>query len=178
VAYGIARRHGGDVTVESEEGRGTTVRVTLPLPPGAAPPAPPPGAPAHQSLRILLVDDEVAVRSALADMLTTRGHTVVGARRGAQAVRRREEDPAIDVLLTDLVMPGMTGWELAATARTRRPRLRVGVVTGWGEVPDTTADAHTVADFVLSKPVTLDALDHAMGGFSRRERPARGYTPR
>jgi CheY-like chemotaxis protein len=93
-------------------------------------------------------------------------------------LRRIEEDPAIDVLLTDLVMPGMTGWELAATARTRRPRLRVGVVTGWGEVPDTTADAHTVADFVLSKPVTLDALDHAMGGFSRRERPARGYTPR
>ena len=166
VAYGIARRHGGDLTVQSEEGRGTTVRVTLPLSAGAGPAAPSAGL-TQRPLRILLVDDETEVRSALADMLTTRGHTVVAAGSGADALRRIEEDPAIDVLVTDLVMPGMTGWELAATARARRPRLRVGVVTGWGDVPESTSDAHTAADFVLSKPITLDALDHAMGGFDR-----------
>jgi GAF domain-containing protein/CheY-like chemotaxis protein/anti-sigma regulatory factor (Ser/Thr protein kinase) len=168
VAFGIARRHGGELSVQSQEGRGTTVRVTLPLPAGAAAPLQPPAILPQRPLRILLVDDEEEVRQALAEMLGTRGHTVLSAGGGPEALRRIEEDPGIDLLLTDLVMPAMTGWELAGAARARRPGLPVGVITGWGDVPETTAGARTAVDFVLSKPVTLDALDHAVGRLGRR----------
>jgi signal transduction histidine kinase len=163
VAYGIARRHGGELAVQSEEGRGTTIRVTLPLPAGAAPPPPPSPTLPRRALRILLVDDEEEVRNALAEMLATRGHTVITAGGGAEALRRLEEDPAFDLLLTDLVMPSMTGWELAGAARARRPRLAVGVVTGWGDVPEATSGSRASVDFVLSKPVTLEALDDVVG---------------
>jgi CheY-like chemotaxis protein len=167
VAFGIARRHGGELTVQSEEGRGTTVRVTLPLPAGATGPVQAPAVLPQRPLRILLVDDEDEVRQALAEMLGTRGHTVLTANGGAEALRHLEEDPGIDLLLTDLVMPAMTGWELAGAARARRPRLLIGVITGWGDVPETTSGARTGVDFVLSKPVTFDALDHAVGRLGR-----------
>jgi signal transduction histidine kinase/CheY-like chemotaxis protein len=162
VAFGIARRHGGELAIQSEVGQGTTVRVTLPLPATAAPP-PRPAAPLPgQVLRILLVDDEEEVRQALADMLTTQGHTVVLAGSGPDALGRLEEDSGFDLVVTDLVMPIMTGWELADAAKARQPGLRVGVITGWGDVPDATPATRLAVDFVLSKPVTLEALDDAV----------------
>ncbi|HEU4367780.1 MAG TPA: GAF domain-containing protein [Methylomirabilota bacterium] len=163
VAFGIARRHGGELSIQSEEGRGTTVRVTLPLPPGAAVPAHPPPALPRRALRVLLVDDEEEVRTALAEMLATRGHTVLEAGGGAEALRRLAEEQDVDLVLTDLVMPAMTGWELAGAVKARRPGLPVGVVTGWGDVPEATPGSRTAVDFVLSKPVTFEALDQALG---------------
>jgi GAF domain-containing protein/anti-sigma regulatory factor (Ser/Thr protein kinase) len=163
VAFGIARRHGGELVIQSEEGRGTAVRITLPVPAGSAPAATPAAALPRRPLRILLVDDEEEVRDALAEMLATRGHSVVPASGGAEALRRVDEDATLDLVLTDLVMPAMTGWELAGAVKARRPRLPVGVVTGWGDVPETTPGARLPVDFVLSKPVTLEALDDAVG---------------
>jgi GAF domain-containing protein/CheY-like chemotaxis protein len=162
VAFGIARRHGGELTVQSEEGRGTTVRVTLPLP--AAVDAPLGLAPVRprRPLRILVVDDEQEVRLTLAEMLSARGHTVVLAGSGAEALQRLATDDALDLVLTDLVMPAMTGWELATAVKIRWPRLPIGVVTGWGDVPETTLGTRAAVDFVLSKPMTIDALDAAV----------------
>ena len=170
VAFGITRRHGGELTVQSEQGRGTTVRVTLPVPAGSAPPAPPAAPLPRRPLRILLVDDEEEVRQALAEMLIAQGHTVVPAGGGPDALRRLEIDPAIDLVLTDLVMPTMTGWELATAVKARRPDLPVGVVTGWGDVPESSPGSQQAVDFVLSKPVTLEALDNSVGRVVSRER--------
>lgn len=163
VAFGISRRHGGELTLQSEEGVGTTVRVTLPLPAELPPPATPAARLPRGPLRVLLVDDEEEVRRALADMLTTQGHTVVPAAGGPDALRCLEADAAFDLVVTDLVMPSMSGWELAAAVKARWPSLRVGVVTGWGALPEATLGVRASVDFVLSKPVTLDALDHALG---------------
>jgi CheY-like chemotaxis protein len=96
-------------------------------------------------------------------MLTTQGHTVVPAAGGPDALRCLEADAAFDLVVTDLVMPSMSGWELAAAVKARWPSLRVGVVTGWGALPEATLGVRASVDFVLSKPVTLDALDHALG---------------
>ena len=137
VAYGIARRHGGELTIASAEGGGTTVVVQLPPATRIRAPATTPAR--RRPLRILLVDDEDEVRHALGEMLASEGHTVVMAGSGADALRRLEADDAIDVLLTDLVMPGMTGWELADAVKARHARLAVGVLTGWGDLPDTGA---------------------------------------
>jgi signal transduction histidine kinase len=162
VAYGIARRHGGELTIESEEGRGTTVLVRLPPSAPSEPAAPSPLPVGRGPLRILLVDDEEEVRRALEEMLASDGHTVVTAADGAEALRRLEADPGIELVVTDLVMPQMTGWELAAAVKARRPAVAVGIVTGWGEMPESPAGGQALVDFALPKPMTLDTLREAL----------------
>jgi signal transduction histidine kinase/CheY-like chemotaxis protein len=167
VAYGIVRSHGGDVTIRSAEGAGTTVTVTLPAATDTAEP-PPPTPCAARGLNVLLVDDESDVRDALADMLVSHGHAVSTASGGEEALAFVEREPGLDLILTDLVMPGMTGWEVAAAAKARRPHVAVGLVTGWGE-PLESADAQRGGiDFVLDKPVTLETLHAALARVRRR----------
>jgi CheY-like chemotaxis protein len=144
------------------------VRVTLPIPPGSTPGASTTGPLPDRPLRILLVDDEEEVRKALAEMLTTHGHTVLPAGGGPDALRQLEGGAAIDLVVTDLVMPAMTGWELAAEVKGRRPGLAVGVVTGLGDLPEAMPGGQVAVDFVLSKPVTLEALADAVSRLSRR----------
>jgi len=164
VAYGIVRSHGGDMTIRSAEGTGTTVTVTLPKAAAAPSPGPvPPGA-----LRILLVDDESDVREALADMLMSQGHTVLTASDGEEALAVVEREPGLDLVLTDLVMPGLTGWDVAAAAKERRPHVSVGVVTGWGEPLDRPNAPRHGVDFVVDKPVTLDVLRDVLARVRRR----------
>ena len=170
VAFGITRRHGGELTIQSEPGEGTTVRVSLPISVGAVPAAPPAAPLPRRPLRILLVDDEADVRLALAEMLSTQGHTVVEAGSGSEAMRHLEADGDVDLVLTDLVMPVMSGWELAAAVKALRHPLPVGIITGWGDVQQPTAEMRAAVDFLLSKPVTLEALDDSVGRLSGRER--------
>ena len=103
-------------------------------------------------------------------MLIAQGHTVISAGGGHDGLRQLEADEAIDLVLTDLVMPTMNGWELASAVKARRPDLPVGVVTGWGDVPESTPGSQQAVDFVLSKPVTLEALDNSVGRVGSRER--------
>ena len=168
VAYGIARRHGGELTIASAEGGGTAVVVRLPPAAGIRAPASTPAPARRGPLRILLVDDEDEVRQALGEMLTSEGHTVVMAVGGTEALRRLEADDAIDLVLTDLVMPGMTGWELADAVKARHARLAVGVITGWGDLPDTDAAGRGAVDFVLAKPITLEILADALSRVASR----------
>jgi len=162
VSYGIARRHGGEVTIRSQEGRGTTIVVQLPLPAVGEAEPPPPPAPTRRPLRILLVDDEPDVRLALAEMLASEGHTVTPAGSGDEALRRLDSDSSIELVLTDLVMPVMTGWEIAAAVKSRRPALPVGVITGWGDLPETVAGPRASVDFIIAKPINLDELAAAV----------------
>ena len=168
VAFGIARRHGGELVIQSEPGQGTTVRVTLPVPAGSSAPARTTTPLPDRPLRILLVDDEDEVRAALTEMLTTQGHTVLVAGGGPAALRQLETEAAVDLVVTDLVMPAMTGWELAVEVKARRPGLPVGLVTGLGHVPEAAPGMRAAVDFVLSKPVTLEALADAVGRLARR----------
>ncbi|HEU5323944.1 MAG TPA: ATP-binding protein, partial [Methylomirabilota bacterium] len=163
VSYGIVRRHGGEVALESAPGRGTTVTVRLPVPESPLP-APAPPAAAHRAagpLRILLIDDEDDVRDALADMLASQGHAVITATGGAEGLARLDAEGPFDLVLTDLVMPGLTGWEVATGVKARQPRLPVGIVGGSGEARGARG-ARAAVDFLLDKPVTLQALDDAL----------------
>ena len=162
VTYGIVQRHNGKLEIESTPGRGTTVTITLPamgttMPAPAASPAL--ATPSH--LRVLIVDDEPEVRSALADMLGIAGHTAFQAAGGREALAWLESGQPVDLVLTDMGMPGMMGSEVARAIRGRWPHLKIGLMTGWDETEGLVADATSIVDFTLAKPFELKALTRA-----------------
>jgi signal transduction histidine kinase len=164
VTYGIVQRHNGKLEIDSAPGRGTTVTVTLPAM-GTAMSAPAPAAspalPAPSHLRVLIVDDEPEVRSALADMLEIAGHTAFQAAGGREALAWLEAGQPVDLVLTDMGMPGMMGSEVARAIRGRWPNLKIGLMTGWDETEGLVADATSIVDFTLAKPFELKALTRA-----------------
>jgi len=163
------RRHGGELTIDSSPGQGTRVRFRLPA--AGSPAARRPVAIDEPSvtspLRILVVDDEREVRDVVAEILAAQGHEVVQAAGGQEGLAYLDRGVPLDLVLTDLGMPGMTGWEVARAAKARRPTLRVGLLTGWGEQPLAKPEDRAAADFVIAKPVTVDGLRAALAGVRR-----------
>ena len=111
VTYGIVQRHNGKLEIESTPGRGTTVTITLPAMGTTMPaPAASPALATPSQLRVLIVDDEPEVRSALADMLGIAGHTAFQAAGGREALAWLEAGQPVDLVLTDMGMPRRRGW--------------------------------------------------------------------
>ena len=127
---------------------------------GETPPGP--------GLRILVIDDETSVREALADTLVDEGHTVLQARSGREGLARLAGGAAVDVVVTDLGMPDMTGWEVARAVRARHPGLPVGLVTGWAVALEMNDAERREVDFVLAKPYTIETLRAALDGLEPR----------
>jgi CheY-like chemotaxis protein len=154
--WGFARQSGGLVQIESTPGRGTTVRLLLPLYGGAAAadegPRPPPPPSAGVSGTVLVVDDEDVVRHSAADRLRELGFAVLEARDGHDALRVLEAARP-DLLVTDVGLPnGMNGRQVAEAARERIPGLPVLFITGYaGAVLPPGVE-------VIGKPFELDAL--------------------
>jgi len=174
VIHGTVRRHRGELSIESGEGKGTVVTIRLPRRSAAAQvPAP---SDAQRSpvprRRVLLIDDQPEVRAGLADLLTADGHAVIEAGDGPEALARLDAGEWVDLVLTDLGMPGMTGWDVARAIKARWPGLPVGLVTGWtNEVEAASAD-HALVDFVLAKPLDREALRQALAPSPRGHVPA------
>src|SRR6266540_4163512 len=109
-----------------------------------------------QDSRLLLVDDNHVVRDMLVDLVGSLGYRADAAGGGAEALALFDRGQ-YDVVLTDLVMPGMSGWEVLAAVRQRDPRMPVVIITGTPAVGDPRAAQPGVA--VLKKPVDVKALD-------------------
>ena len=118
---------------------------------------PPPAAPPLETGRILVVDDDRAVRHSLQINLRKAGWEVVVATDGEQAIQALREEP-FDIVLTDVMMPTMTGMELLVRVRDRWPETRVVVMTGHGSVPDAVSALKAGADDYIIKPVSKDEL--------------------
>ncbi|HEY6055671.1 MAG TPA: response regulator, partial [Gaiellaceae bacterium] len=133
--YGVVRQSGGFVTVDSAPGRGSAFHVYLPVTGRRDPVPDEPAAeeaPAAAQETVLLVEDEEVVRSILTEMLEASGYRVVAAEDGDAAVRLAEaEQGPIDVLVTDVVMPGMSGQEVARRIAEHRPAVRTLFVSGY-----------------------------------------------
>jgi signal transduction histidine kinase/CheY-like chemotaxis protein len=167
VVYGIMQRHGGHIDVESIPGGGTTftLRFQAATQPAAIP-RPVASAGSVISRTLYLIDDDTTVRRTLAELLRSAGHTVTEFDDGATAVHRLGANPP-DLVLTDLGMPEMSGWEVAQACKVTMPHLPVVLLTGWGERPADEAAHAGVTDRILGKPVRLEELLTAIRDLTR-----------
>jgi signal transduction histidine kinase len=137
--HGLAVQLGGRLQLKSVVGQGTTAILWMPIADAdALPVAPAPSAPSQQPSRaaiILVVDDDPLVAMSTVDMLEDLGHTVIEANSADQALKILEDGRSVDLMLTDHVMPGMTGVELAHIARSKRPAMPVLLATGYTDLP-------------------------------------------
>jgi len=161
VAYGIVMRHKGVIDVHSAPGRGTV--FTLEFPAGAMPVelGPVADGPAPTALRALVVDDEEAVLSVLAEMLRGSGHQVTTALGGLAAIEMLRGS-SFDVVFTDLGMPEVNGWDLASVAKAKRPDCAVVLVSGWGFQLEEEAAHSRGVDRVMAKPFSTADVETAL----------------
>ena len=170
--YGFTRASGGDVRVDSEPGRGTTVSLYLPRTaktpaPASLPDQPKPSQRDERHGRVLLVEDEDSVATLVAEMLHELGYDVLRAASAASALRMLDAEQDFILVFSDMVMPGrMNGMELAREVSQRRPDLPVVLTTGFSEAA---AQAREQGFRLLMKPYRIEALANALEA-ARKER--------
>lgn len=169
VVYGVVKRHGGDVQVESAPGKGSHFIVSLPYSADVAPP-PPPREPAVDSSRrrVLLVDDDATILDVIGEALREVGHEVHTCDSGAAAIVAMTDSP-FDVLITDLGMPGVNGWDVARRARQLDPPLPVIVISGWGATITQEQLEGAGVDLILPKPFRLEQIRKAIANIALRQ---------
>lgn len=161
MVFGIIKQLGGHIFVYSEPGRGTTFKIFLPVSQGAVektselslPPLP------QGTETILVVDDEPSLKALVTAILRPLGYTMLEAGSGAEAIKISDSFAGrIDILLTDVIMPGMNGKELAEAIAARRPETRIIYMSGY---TDNAIAHHGVLDpgvVLIEKPITADKL--------------------
>jgi CheY-like chemotaxis protein len=159
--HGIVTRNGGSVTVSSEIGRGTTFNVYFPAAHIAEVPATPASAPLRLPVgteTIVVVEDDAALRQLTTRLLHKQGYRVLVAANADEALQLFDHTPCVDLLLTDVIMPQVSGPELARRLTAERPDLKVIFMSGYTE--------HGIVDngilnpgiSFLSKPFTIETL--------------------
>jgi CheY-like chemotaxis protein/anti-sigma regulatory factor (Ser/Thr protein kinase) len=168
MVYGVAQRHGTGVDIDSAVGRGTTVRLSFPIPkiaPVASAAAPLPPAP-RSRLRILIVDDDPMILRSLGDTLEFDSHVVVSANGGQAGIdaflAARDSDQPFDVVITDLGMPYVDGRKVAAAVKQSAASTPVILLTGWGQRLLAEGDVPAQVDRVLGKPPRLHEVRAAL----------------
>jgi CheY-like chemotaxis protein len=172
MVYGFASQSGGALDISSKEGRGTTVTLWLPRAPtheqqiedtgaGSASPTP-----AREGLRILLVDDNEAVRATTEALLVDLGHTVDAAEDGPSMLRLLSEGRRFDLIVTDYAMPLMSGGEAMLQATRVDPKVRAIIISGYADAEAIEKKPPGVQ--ILGKPFSqqemVRAIESAMAG--------------
>jgi CheY-like chemotaxis protein len=162
MVYGFVRQSGGQVRIYSEVGKGTTMCLYLPRflgDPEAALAELPEPVDRGSGEVVLVIDDEPSIRMLISEVLQENGYAGIEAEDGPSGLRALDSDPRIELLITDLGLPGgMNGRQVAEAARAKRPQLKILFVTGFAEnavlgegpLPEGTA--------VVTKPFVMASL--------------------
>ena len=162
IVYGILFRHQADIGVESSSGRGAAFTFKFNISRSAAlESSSQPNVEQPESLNILLVDDDTNLLDVVGDMLDYLGHRCVKADGGKMALKLMQ-DGQFDMVITDLGMPEVGGWEVARFCRESCPGTPIILVSGWGAQLDG-EEASQKVDAVLSKPFQMDELRETIG---------------
>jgi signal transduction histidine kinase/ActR/RegA family two-component response regulator len=192
VSFGIIRRHGGNIEVESHYGQGTEFCIKLPVAKIAETPIvkrelaveipePRPAVAAVTQTdqpadklapRLLVVDDEDFVRDLLSDILEAEQCEVELARDGTEALAIFRER-RFDAVFTDVGMPGMSGWELAREIRQTNTNVPIAIITGWGEVVGSNEQRAAGVDWVVAKPFTAERIAEIVNEIKCRQNATR-----
>ncbi|MET0987795.1 MAG: PAS domain-containing protein [Steroidobacteraceae bacterium] len=160
--YGFAKQSRGHVHLESGLGRGTTVSLYLPRFDGALPqleaPAPKEMPLAQNGETVVIVEDDAAVRMLVVDVLEELGYRFIEAADSAAAVPILQSEQSVDLLITDVGLPGMSGRELAQVARESRPELKVLFITGYADDSVERQWQPAPGMELMRKPFALDTL--------------------
>jgi CheY-like chemotaxis protein len=162
--YGFAKQSGGQARLYSEVGQGTTAKIYLPRHQGQAAEDEAPNTQeqlprSHTGETVLVVDDEPTVRMLVADTLGELGYQAIEAADAASGLKVLKSDAEIDLLITDVGLPGgMNGKQMADIARTTRPNLKVLFITGYAENAAVSNGHLEPGMHVLSKPFPMDKL--------------------
>ena len=153
VTYGTVHRHGGQIAIDSASGEGTT--VTFWLPSGAVGAATADDGRANRAGSVLVIDDEADVRDLVAEVLASHGHRITTAAGGSEGVERFKTGH-YDLVLTDLGLPDLSGWDVARAIKICRASVPVLLLTGWED--DLNPAAASLVDGILKKPFGVDEL--------------------
>ncbi|HKG48427.1 MAG TPA: ATP-binding protein [Pyrinomonadaceae bacterium] len=174
VSFGIIRRHGGNIEVESQYGKGTEFRITLPVAkigeknvtrveqvetvaPAVIDTTPLAPLTERPRTRMLVVDDEDFVRELLGEILEGEHCDVYLAGNAGEALSMFR-DMEFDAVFTDVGMPGMSGWELAREIKRINASIPIAVITGWGEAVGSHEQKAAGVDWIVAKPFTADRI--------------------
>ena len=165
VSFGIIRRHEGSIEVDSEPGRGTTFKISLPkvtatLPQAASDvPKEVPVSTSDEKVRVMVVDDETHVREVLIEALEAEGCVVVSAESGEIALALYDQcNGKFDAVFTDIGMPSMNGWELVTEIRERSKTMPIAIISGWADAISIQTKNAVKADWVVAKPFDIDRI--------------------
>ncbi|HKG61910.1 MAG TPA: ATP-binding protein [Pyrinomonadaceae bacterium] len=165
VSFGIIRRHEGSIEVDSEPGRGTTFKISLPKVTQDAPaaqtdlPSEVTVSTSEDKVRVLVVDDETHVREVLIEALEAEGCEVVSAQSGEIALALFDQNNGkFDGIFTDIGMPDMTGWELVSEIRQRSKSMPIAIISGWADAISLETKNAVKADWVVAKPFDIDRI--------------------
>jgi PAS domain S-box-containing protein len=173
MVHGVATQSGGGLTIESQPGTGTTVRVYLPrsIQAAGSPARDAQSEPARGRATILVVDDDPEVRDIAVSGLEHLGYLVLAAANGPQALDMLTRGAKVDLLLVDIAMAGMNGVEVVRRARERQPGLPAILVTGYANVD---MFSPTDGDVIVQKPYSFEWLAECVAAALRRATPQAG----
>ncbi len=166
-AYGVIKKCKGEIKIESEVGKGTTVSILLPkgrrrkevkekkLEEEKAP------------MNILVIEDEEHVIDLIEEILRMNGYNVSVARTGIEGISKFERG-GFDLVMTDIGMPGMSGWEVAEKIKEKDPNIKIGFITGWNIKGEVERLKRLGIDFVITKPFKIEDLLSALSPTRKR----------
>ncbi|MFQ6111990.1 MAG: response regulator, partial [Nitrospinota bacterium] len=157
ITYGIITRHRGDISIESIEGQGTLVSITLPVASKQEIPLREEGLEPSSPARILLIEDEEHILENLSLILQMANHEVEVAGSGREGIKLFAEGE-FDIVFTDLGMPGMNGWEVARAIKEMKSQIPVVLITGWGLSLDLEEAREKGVDYVVQKPFKMNQI--------------------